>query len=90
MSELLFLGDFLYDYDYIAEDIDEISNWIQLHNYSIVLNLEAPISNRGSKIKKRGPNLFLSSITIEILKKLNVIGVCIANNHIADYEKIFN
>lgn len=87
MSELLFLGDFLYDYDYIAKDIDEISSWIQKHNYAVVLNLEAPISKKGSKIKKRGPNLFLSSVSIEILKKLNVIGVCIANNHIADYGK---
>jgi poly-gamma-glutamate capsule biosynthesis protein CapA/YwtB (metallophosphatase superfamily) len=87
MNELLFLGDFLYDYDYIAKDIDEISNWIQKHNYSVILNLEAPIGNLGSKIKKRGPNLFQSSTSIEILKKLNVVGVCIANNHIADYGK---
>lgn len=85
MSRLLFLGDFFYDYSSTLTDIEEIAEWIKQNEYKVILNLEGPITNNGSKIKKRGPNLKQSSITINILKKLNVIGVCLANNHIMDF-----
>lgn len=85
MSKLLFLGDFFYDYDMIKDDIEQISSWIKSNNYSVILNLEAPLCKSSSKLKKRGPNLYQSKIAIEVLKKLNVVGVCLANNHIMDY-----
>jgi poly-gamma-glutamate capsule biosynthesis protein CapA/YwtB (metallophosphatase superfamily) len=85
MSKLLFLGDFFYDYDTISKDREEIAKWINENEYSVILNLEGSLSNKGKKIKKRGPNLSHSPITIKVLKKLNVVGVCLANNHMLDY-----
>ncbi|MEA3573927.1 CapA family protein [Peribacillus frigoritolerans] len=85
MSKLLFLGDFLYDYSSINKDIIEIAEWIKKNDYSVILNFEAPLTNNGNKIKKRGPNLFHSKVAIDILKNMNVVGVCLSNNHMMDY-----
>lgn len=83
---LLFLGDFLYDYDDIQSDIENIADWIKGKGYKVILNLEGPITNDFTdKRKKRGPNLYQSPKVIEVLKKLQVIGVCLANNHIMDW-----
>ena len=83
---LLFLGDFFYDYDYISDDIEEISKWIKKNNYQTILNLEGTIDcDSYTKIEKRGPNLSSNKIAIEVLKKLNVVGVTLANNHVMDY-----
>ena len=49
---ILFLGDLFYDYDYITQDILEISDYIKKNNYSVVLNLEGAITDySNSKIK---------------------------------------
>lgn len=86
---LLVLGDFLYEYEKIQEDIEKIAEWIHRNKFQVILNLEGPITNDEShKIKKRGPNLKQKSTIIEVLKKLQVIGVCLSNNHIMDYGKI--
>ena len=85
MSKLLFLGDFFYNYNGC---IKEIGEFISKNNYKTIINLEGTFSLNGlknKKIKKRGPNLNQNEITIEVLKILNVIGVCLANNHIMDY-----
>lgn len=85
MSNILFLGDFYYDYDYVTDDIIEISKWINSNNYKTILNLEGPLSNSGEPTKKRGPNIHQSTKAIEVLKRLNVIGVLLANNHTMDF-----
>lgn len=86
MSKLLFLGDFFYNYNYITQDIKEIGKFIRENNYKTIINLEGTFTVKNKKIKKRGPNLKQSKIMIEILKILNVVGVCLANNHIMDYD----
>lgn len=83
--KLLFVGDLFYSYDIMKEDILEISHWINENGYSLILNLEGPLVKNNMPIKKRGSNLCQSDLTIEILKKLNVVGVCLANNHVMDY-----
>ncbi len=85
MNKILFLGDFFYNFDVEEEDIGKISEYIRKNNYSCILNLEGCLAKSDEKIKKRGPNLYQSKITIDILKKLNVIGVTLANNHIMDF-----
>lgn len=86
---LLWLGDFYYNYNFVSDDIDEISKWIKSNNFSTILNLEGPIidckPNDFDKISKRGPNLFSTKESIKALKKINTIGVSLANNHIMDY-----
>lgn len=85
--KILFLGDFFYNYEYIADDIIELSKWIKKNNLITILNLEGAITieDKEKKIKKRGPNLCSNTIAVEVLKKLNVVGVCLANNHIMDF-----
>lgn len=82
---LLFLGDFYYGYDYIAEDIFKMSKFIKRNNYSVILNLEGPITTATKEIYKRGEHLRQSMRTIEVLKLLNVVAVSLANNHMMDY-----
>lgn len=82
---ILFLGDFYYGYDHIKDDIREISRFIKENGYTVVLNLEGPITDSNEYIKKRGEHLRQSHCTIEVLKMLNVVGVSLANNHIMDF-----
>ena len=83
--KLLFLGDFYYDYDYIAEDIKKISDFIKKNNYTTILNLEGSIKT--NNIAKKVVKLDFSDKFIEVLKMLNVQAVNLANNHIMDYGK---
>lgn len=85
MAKILFLGDLFYNYENIKEDINEIAQYINNNKYKCILNLEGTLKESKNKIKKRGPNLFQSPITIDVLKKLNVIGVTLSNNHMMDY-----
>ena len=87
MAKILFLGDFFYDYEDIKEDIEDIAKYINSNNYQVILNLEGALVKNDNAIKKRGPNLSHSKITLELLKKMNVIGVTISNNHMYDYGK---
>lgn len=51
-----------------------------------IVNLEAPITDSESKIIKTGPHLKSNKIfTLDVLKKLNIGIVALANNHIKDY-----
>jgi hypothetical protein len=83
--KLLILGDFFYDYPNIHKDIEELSEFINKNNYKVILNLEGPITNEINGIKKNGEVLKQSMISIDILKRLNVVAVCLANNHIMDF-----
>ena len=81
--KLLFLGDFLYDYDSIKEDIIKIGEYIKKNNYYVVLNLEGSIDT-GKKLSKP-INLAHRLAFIDVLKILNVKAVNLANNHIMDF-----
>lgn len=82
---VLILGDFYFGYDYMPDDIEQLATYIREHNFSVILNLEGAFTTGTDKIKKRGEHLRQSKLTIEVLKKLNVKGVTLANNHIYDY-----
>lgn len=85
MAKLLFLGDLFYDYDFISEDIENLSNWIKQNDFQTVINLEGVVPGDAKPVKKRGPNLASNGIVIEVLRKLNTVGVCLANNHAMDF-----
>lgn len=85
MSKLVFAGDFYYDYPYITDDIKKISEFVKKNDWSLIINLEAPLVESDEPIKKRGPNLAQGKKAIEVMRMLNVVGVCLANNHIMDY-----
>lgn len=88
MAKILFLGDLYYDYNIIVNDLDLIVKYINDNNLLCILNLEGPITDSNKKYThKRGPNLKQSKRVINILKKLNVIGVTLSNNHMYDYRE---
>lgn len=87
-KKILFLGDLFYNYDSVAEDIEELSEWIKENNCVTVLNMEGVIKyDKGTPIEKRGPNLASDESIIDVLKKLNTVGVCLANNHTMDFDR---
>ena len=83
--KILFLGDFIYDYPEIHEDILQLSEYIKHNNLITILNLEAPL--KSNKKYKKMINLFSSNKLIDVLKLLNVKAVNLANNHIMDYSE---
>lgn len=50
--KLLFLGDFFYDYEYLSEDIEIISQFIAENDYRVILNLKSSFWKKGIPIKK--------------------------------------
>lgn len=82
---ILFLGDFFYDYEDLKEDYLKICNYVEENNYKVILNLESSLFLTDTPIPKNGPNLACSTKAIEALKELNVVAVCMANNHTMDY-----
>lgn len=83
---ILVLGDLYYSYDWLEEDILEMSKYIRSNNISVVLNLEGAITkDKSFLLKKRGEHLAQGKKIIDVLKLLNVKGVSISNNHIYDF-----
>lgn len=83
--KILFLGDFLYDYNKMPEDLEDIAKYVRHNDCCVVLNLESPLSSNGPLVKKRGPHLASTVSAIDVMKKLRVVAVCLANNHMMDY-----
>ena len=55
-----------------------------------IVNLESPVvTDSNYAIKKSGPNIFTSKITIEYLQQCNVNLVTLANNHFYDFGDTF-
>lgn len=63
---------------------NEIMDLFHASSYTMV-NLEAPLTDRGKAILKTGKNFRISPQYAEILKNAGVDCVCLANNHIRDY-----
>ncbi len=82
--KILFLGDFFFDYDIVPKDFQALCRVIKQKNYRVILNLETTFGDKGTPISKRGPHLQSSPLLIKALKELNVLAVCLANNHAMD------
>jgi len=50
-----------------------------------VINLECPLTDSGTRIKKVGPHLKASPQCIAFFKNSGAKAICLANNHIQDY-----
>lgn len=83
--KLLFLGDFFFDSERVPDDLEHIAEFIRENDYKVILNLEGALQKTGKPIKKRGANLVHSSSVYDALERLNVVAVCLANNHMMDY-----
>ncbi len=84
---LLFLGDFFYDFPGIEEDIGRIAEEIRARGFRTVLNLEGVLCDPGGLkgVRKRGARLAQSEKCLEVLLQLNTVAVTLANNHTMDY-----
>ena len=83
MMKLLFLGDLLYNYNEVKEDIKRLGRYFTSNEYWTILNLEGPLISRTPA--KKWIHLYQSNKIFEILKILNVKAVCLSNNHIMDW-----
>ncbi len=86
--KILITGDFVLSSEYFNNYIDkEVISLFKKSDLNIV-NLEAPVTISNSKIDKTGPNIKShEESTKNILNKLNIDIVTLANNHILDYDK---
>ncbi|ETR74159.1 MAG: poly-gamma-glutamate synthesis protein (capsule biosynthesis protein) [Candidatus Magnetoglobus multicellularis str. Araruama] len=84
MDRILFLGDLLYDYNFIQKDIETMGLFFKKNNFFVIPNLEAPLKSNNPR--KKWINLYNHSNIIQVLKLLNVFAVNIANNHIMDWN----
>ncbi len=86
-DRIIILGDIYFPAQNFRTDnflIEEKIN--KLFNDSVVIgNLEAPITNFNKRILKNGPSLKMDPNVVDVLKKINVYGVSLINNHIKDY-----
>jgi len=87
--KILIAGDLVIKQSYDALDkIDQSIIDLFTHSDCNIVNLEAPVTDSDTKILKTG--LYLKSdkkCTLEVLKKLNIHIVALANNHIKDYDE---
>lgn len=81
-------GDFCVTPDFVNKDLlsQEMVDFFNQPAINIV-NLECPVNNDGekNKIVKHGPHLQTNEQIFNLLKKLNIAAVTLANNHILDY-----
>jgi hypothetical protein len=82
---LLFLGDFLYDYEALQPDIEALGAHLASHDYVTVLNLEGAL--KGTHPERVPLVLFHKQGLIEALKALRVVAVNLANNHALDWGR---
>ena len=84
--KILVTGDLVVCQEYETSNID--NSIVSLFNQSDlnIINLEAPVTESLSKILKTGPNLKANrERTLDVLNKLNIRTVTLANNHVLDY-----
>lgn len=83
--KILFLGDFLYDFDRLNTDFLEICEYIIRKGLRPIINLETALGSEGSPVKKGGPNIRSTETIFDALKSINVLAVTMANNHTMDF-----
>jgi poly-gamma-glutamate synthesis protein (capsule biosynthesis protein) len=88
---ITFGGDFMIDYRIYKKKLYKKLHKVYKYIFHIfqnselnICNLEAPISKKGKPYKKEYI-FFQPRIAVNILKKLNIKAVSLANNHILDY-----
>ncbi len=84
--KILIAGDLVIQQTYNIKNLE--NRIVALFNQSDlnIINLEAPVSDGISKIVKTGPHLKSDkAATIQVLKKLEIDIVTLANNHVLDY-----
>ena len=52
-----------------------------------IFNLEAPLTDRKQPIVKDGPNLMAPASSVNGIRQLDPVIVCLANNHIMDHDE---
>lgn len=85
MPKLIFTGDLVPNFtNKIPVFSSEFLQFVNSCDFHIT-NLEAPLTNRGTRILKTGPHLRVDPQNRIFLEKANVSIACLANNHIYDF-----
>ena len=79
---LLFLGDYLYDYDVCPPDLARLGQYFQQNNDRVVLNLEGSI--KCYEPDNLEEPIYQNETFAPVLKQLNTVAVSLANNHTMD------
>ena len=79
---LLFLGDYLCDYDECPPDLERLGQHFRQNNDRVVLNLEGPL--KGREPGNGEVLLYQSETSAAVLERLNTAAVSLANNHTMD------
>lgn len=89
MNDIVIAGDFFPGSDQALHNpfSESIIGLFRDTEY-VILNLEAPLTERGKPISKTGPNLRMSPRYAKLLKESGVDCVCLANNHIRDFGDV--
>jgi len=85
---ILITGDLVISKEYHSSNIDD--NIVSLFKNSDlnIVNLEAPVTNSNKTINKTGPNIKShEQSTKDVLDKLDIDVVTLANNHVLDYDE---
>ena len=82
---LLFLGDYLYDYDECPADLERLGQHFHQNGDRVVLNLEGSFKSH-SPVKLEEPTYHHETVA-SVLKRLNTVAVSLANNHSMDGGK---
>ncbi|MDM1344685.1 CapA family protein [Acinetobacter pseudolwoffii] len=85
--KFLIAGDLVVNKEYDADNnIDSALVKFFSNSDCNIINLEAPVTNSNIKIIKTGPHLkAVKNSTLNVIKKLNINYIALANNHIKDY-----
>jgi hypothetical protein len=79
---LLFVGDYLYDYDECPTDLEQLGQRFRENDDRVVLNLEGALKGR-APVHLEEPT-YQSETFAPVLKRLNTVAVSLANNHTMD------
>lgn len=84
---ILFTGDLFISTEFSFKISADLQNLLERCN-DVVINLEAPITNHEVTSASIGPKLRHDTCILQILKKLKVTHVNLANNHIYDFGEV--
>lgn len=84
---ILFAGDFCPERESLPRNpfSEEVVSLFHKSDY-VIINLEAPLTERGKPTLKTGPNLRIHPGYAKLLKESGVDCACLANNHLWDFD----
>tara|TARA_Y100001958_G_C21247189_1_gene578238 strand:+ start:933 stop:2030 length:1098 start_codon:yes stop_codon:yes gene_type:complete len=86
VEDINIFGDFYISPKDKIDDFASIQNELDKTKFNFI-NFEGPLFDKSNdnRISKTGPNLRQNKNSYRLLSKLNILNLCLSNNHILDY-----